>query len=163
MTSQACGMATAEVPNPLLRAHATGGFSLTLGTTHIAAMVYVDYTIRSKVPSVMDLINEPDRSFLLTSSLPHKAPWSHYVPGIRGVLGRGLLIESAAWLQARRKHEMREAALGRNIAMHFPTWRMYRFTKAGVMARGLLQECGVWQEFAEQLAAHQRAQVRGVA
>jgi hypothetical protein len=149
-----------DVPNPLLRQHATGGFSLTLGTTHIAVMVHVDDVIRRRVPSVMDMIAEPDRSYLIMSSLPTKTPWNHYVPGLRGVIGRGLIMETAAWVAYKRKHDAYEAKHNRNFPHQFPTWRMYRFTKAGGMARGLLQESGVWQEFATELAAHQAARMR---
>jgi hypothetical protein len=133
---------------------------LTLGTTHIAAMVYVDYLIRAKVPSVIDMMEEPDRSFLMASSLPPGPPWNHYVPGIKGVMGRGLVEETKAFDTYRREHAVREAMHGRNLPYHFPSWRQYKFTRAGVLARGLLSEAGVWQEFSEQLAAHRASRIR---
>jgi hypothetical protein len=143
-----------DVPNPMLRAHAVGGFSLTLGVTHIAALVVVDATIQRRDGSLNEAMaaHRTGGDPWAESKMPQGTPWNHFVPGIRGVLGRGLLEETAAWRQHKLRHPIPQ---GDPAYYGFPRWRYYRFTAAGKAARALLVESGVWQEWATELARHQ--------
>lgn len=108
--------------NEELREHVSGGFSLHLPKTGIAAMVYV----REEQARGEDI------------SLPYGSPWNHFVGGFRVCQSRGLMIH----------HMKRVAPPGR---MPHPTWEWitpYDFTAAGEFVLGLLWESGIYQDYA---------------
>lgn len=122
--------------NDLLRAHVTRvGFDLTLGKTHIAALVYLDEAIRRQehIPTrVQDLR-------FGGSGLPsgHLArAFSCWATGVHGCIDRGLVI-----------HHYREDKQNTH-----PGWH-YTITAAGNLVIQLLQEAGIYQEYAAALPA----------
>lgn len=106
--------------NERLRQHVTRvGFDLTLGKTHIAALVYLDYCIRHRV-------------YLRTAS---HTPFQWFATGARGLEERGLLVHHYEPREQRPKNA--KDHLGRH----------YTITPAGKLVIGLLKEAGIWQEY----------------
>jgi hypothetical protein len=104
--------------NEALRQHVTRvGFDLTLGKTHIAALVYLDVCIRNRTYMRVD-----------------GRPWSHFAGGVNGCIARGLVEHHYAGRPTRR---------GQIDHMG----RHYTITKAGRLVRDLLKEAGIWQEY----------------
>jgi len=104
--------------NEELRQHVTRvGFNLTLGKTHIAALVYLDYCIRH-------------RTYVRMSG----QPWSWFASGAQGLGVRGLITHcyDPRWPPTRP-------------GSHFG--RHYTITKAGRQVIALLKEAGIWQEY----------------
>jgi len=152
--------AALDVPNPLLRQATTGGFVLSLGRTHIGALVYVDWMIGTRARSIQDELDAyrgGDPTALLRET-PSGHPWSHLVPGLKGVIGRGLIEETPGWQQHKRRYPTERGG----DYFRFPRYRYYRFTRAGRHARSLLWEAGVWQEYAAQLAEYHASEIRRV-
>lgn len=107
--------------NEALRDHVTRiGFNLTLGTTHIAAMVLLDVMLRSE--------DDERKRYTMADQWNRR---SFFVPAIDGVIRRGL-----AWHQQPDKIDIR--------ANFF---RNYGFTKAGIAALELLRESGIYEEY----------------
>lgn len=109
--------------NEDLRAHVTGtAFNLTLGKTHIAALVYLDESIRQ-------------RAYIRT--LGGRNVLSTFIPAIDGLKHRGLVTHQ--WRE--RPKDRTKDHLG----------RYYTITKAGRLVIGLLKEAGIWQEYLDTL------------
>lgn len=116
--------------NDLLRAHVTRvGFDLSLGKTHIAALVYLNETIRQR-----------RHISTVEQSIPYdkRRTFAHFASGMRGCCERGLVV-----------HHFREKKRDLNLRWH------YTITRAGKLVIGLLQEAGLYQEFADALPREQ--------
>lgn len=108
--------------NGALRAHVTRvGFDLTLGKTHIAALVYLNESIRQ-------------RRYIRTGGDQRRFGFSHFATGIHGCEDRGLVI-----------HHWRPEKKNEGLKWH------YTITKAGKLVISLLQEAGIYQEYADAL------------
>lgn len=123
--------------NDLLRSHVTRvGFDLTLGKTHIAALVYLNESIRQKryiATNVRHLRFPADPQ----SQLParsHARAYAHFATGMHGLEDRGLVI-----------HHYRPDKRDTLLKWHFT------ITKAGKLVIELLKEVGLYQEYADAL------------
>lgn len=118
--------------NESLRQHVTSvGFSLTLGKTHIAALVMLDIKLKHNRTGFDSAMN-------YTSSAPprvFKGP-----TGTSGLIERGLVEHI---MDQRRKP-------GENILAMTPR-RIWRITPAGRLVINLLKEAGLYQEYAAML------------
>lgn len=109
-----------DVENELLRAHVTRvGFDLTLGKTHIAALVYLNETIRQRT-----YFPWPGEGTV------YRTAFTHFASCARGLGERGLVI-----------HKYREEKKHQGIYWH------YKITKAGKLVVELLKEAGIYQEY----------------
>lgn len=116
-------------PNDLLRAHVTRvGFDLSMGKTHIAALVYLNECLRQKryIPHNRTTVLDPGR---------YRA-FSHFASGIGGCCERGLVL-----------HHYRADKKGKNDGLK---WH-YTITRAGRLVIDLLKEAGIYQEYADAL------------
>lgn len=114
--------------NQALREHVTRvGFNLTLGKTHIAALV---------------LINEYWARDIEYHA--HGAPWSSWITGVGGLQTRGL-----AWHQF---HDTRGIPADKRP---LPS-EYYGITTAGQYVIGLLAEAGIWQDYLDLIERHKK-------
>lgn len=110
--------------NDLLRAHVTRvGFDLSLGKTHIAALVYLNECIKQ-------------RRYIQSN---HASQWSrrafaNFATGMHGCQDRGLVIHH--WNPKHKNDGLK--------------WH-YTITKAGKIVIALLSEAGIYQEYADAL------------
>ncbi len=107
--------------NEALRAHVTRvGFDLTLGRTHIAALVYLNES------------NERG-TYINTNKVsgPFGRAFSHFISGIRGCEDRGLTF-----------HSYDPAQKDTHTGNH------YTITRAGELVIELLRESGLYAEYA---------------
>ena len=123
--------------NDLFREHVTSvGFSLTLGKTHIAALVELDHRLRLN-------LRDPFVSYgAYVEHRPRHLPraFAHSVTGHNGLIGRGLVEHI---VEARRKPGERYGSMTPR--------RCWRITPAGRMVINLLKEAGLYQEYAAYL------------
>lgn len=110
--------------NDLLRAHVTRvGFDLTLGKTHIAALVVLNESLRQK-------------RYIRTTQTPvgMRRTFAHFASGMEGCITRGLVV-----------HHYNEKHRDDGLRWH------YTITTAGKLVIGLLTEAGLYQEYADAL------------
>lgn len=118
--------------NDLLRSHVTRvGFDLSLGKTHIAALVYLDVMIRARSQGVG----------MHVTDLALRRTFAHFAGGARGCIERGLLLHH---------YDERYSARG-PIRHRDHLGRHYTITKAGKLVLALLREAGIYQEYAAAL------------
>lgn len=120
--------------NDALRNHVTRvGFDLTLGKTHVAALVYIDVMIRA---SRAQAKVKTGRAYIDTRAvvdLNKRRAHSHFATGTSGLIERGLIV-----------HLYQPAFGQRTPAFH----RAFKITPAGRFAIGLLREAGLYDEYA---------------
>lgn len=117
------------VNNPDLRAHVTRvGFDLSLGRTHIAALVWLNECLAQNL-------------YLSTQTSPLRA-FSHFATGARGLRERGLVEHDS--IAAHRP--------GRRASMR----RIWKITKAGRAVITLLREAGIYDEYAAAIPTQTR-------
>ncbi len=120
--------------NDMLRSHVTGtAFHLTLGKTHIAALVHLEEALAA------------DLTIREQSTRPRPAtPFlGNFSSGASGLIARGLVTH--AYVQS-----------GVDISDRaFSTF--WQITPAGRLVLALLREAGVWQEYATNPTAGQVA------
>lgn len=114
--------------NAALREHVTRvGFNLTLGKTHIAALV---------------LISEYWAKDLRYHA--HGSPWSQWITGNQGCRARGL-----TWHQP---HDTRGIPVDQRP---LPS-AYFGVTTAGQYTIGLLAEAGIWQDYLDLIERHKK-------
>jgi hypothetical protein len=115
-----------KTPNELLRGHLTRvGFDLSLGRTHIAALVYLDQSIRQNKQWHL-------AGYKISRSMGRA--FAHFATATSGLIERGLVVHH--WDEKANK-------LGKGgLKPH------YTITKAGQLVIGLLQESGLYEEYA---------------
>jgi hypothetical protein len=127
--------------NEALRAHLTRiQFDLSLGKTHIACLVWVEYVNRTD--SYVDTHKIPNLGMRRTFGLNMAATV--------GLLERGLI-----WHRPTSSEEF-----AKTVKEHgaFKGWaEVYGLTRAGELVRDLLKEAGIWQEYAAMLPAEKSA------
>jgi hypothetical protein len=115
--------------NDMLRSHVTGAaFHLTLGKTHIAALVHLDEVI------TYEELNGPAKRH----ELPRNRHVGNFVTGATGLLVRGLVTHTPPPPRTRMDNK--------------PFGNFWQITPAGRLVLGLLREAGIWQEYATQPA-----------
>jgi hypothetical protein len=120
--------------NDMLRSHVTGAaFHLTLGKTHIAALVHLDEVI------TYEEINGPAKRH----ELPRNPHVGNFVTGATGLLVRGLVTHTPP--PPRTRMDTR------------PFGDFWQITTAGRLVLQLLREAGIWQEYATNPAAADEA------
>ncbi len=120
--------------NELLRQHVTRvGSDLTLGKTHIAALVYLDQSI--KLRTHIDTRH---------SSQWARRSFANFATGMHGCEDRGLVVHH---FRDTRTLPPREKARidAQGMKAH------YTITKAGRLVIDLLKEAGIYQEYADAL------------
>lgn len=120
--------------NEQLRAHVTRvGFDLSLGKTHIAALVYLNECLRQ-------------RRYIDTRKTegPHARAFSWFATGMHGCIDRGLVIHHYRPTTDLPPKE-RQKAERQGFKRH------YTITPAGKLVVSLLQEAGIYEEFADAL------------
>lgn len=119
--------------NDMLRAHVTGtAFVLTLGKTHIAALVHLEEVLAWE---------EANGAASRRDMKLHRHPaLGNFVPAASGLITRGLVTH----------HETDTPGVLRNDKAFVDMWQI---TKAGQLVLELLKECGIWQEYATNPAA----------
>jgi hypothetical protein len=117
--------------NENLREHVTNvGFSLTLGKTHIAALVRIDLQLKENL-STLEHLDKFDAS----PRWPHI--FNYFVQGQSGLIERGLIQHI---IDIRRRP-------GESVSAMRPR-RIWRITPAGRLVINLLKEAGIYQEYA---------------
>jgi hypothetical protein len=125
------------------------GFDLSLGKSHIAALVYIDQVRLAGWDSAR--VNYTDRTYDGFNLV--RRPFQQFVSGSRGIQERGLVIHTEPTERQRKKwRELADAQEQLDGFWHFywepKTWRI---TKAGQLVIKLLQEAGIYQEYASVL------------
>lgn len=109
--------------NEALRSHVTRvGFDLTLGKTHIAALVYLNESIKQR------------RQFDTRPRFGAPRAFGFFASGARGLGERGLVV-----------HHFKPDVRNKGLGPH------YTITKAGKLVVDLLKEAGIYQEYADSL------------
>lgn len=120
--------------NHLLRDHVTGtAFHLTLGKTHIAALVHLEEV----------LAYEEEHGPCKRHELPRNPHLGNFTTGASGLLARGLVTHTPPEPRTRMDNK--------------PFVSFWQITPAGRLVLELLRECGIWQEYATNPAADSRA------
>lgn len=115
--------------NDLLRSHVTGAaFHLTLGKTHIAALVHLEERLASDL-NAWEHIKRP------RSTTPHLG---NFTSGASGLIARGLVTHTYPASNAHWADE--------------PFSTFWQITPAGRLVLELLREAGIWDEYATQPA-----------
>lgn len=120
--------------NRALRDHVTSAnFTLVLGSTHIAALVWVDFMLRRN-RSTSDDLNDGTFSQRVSPGEdgPHQRAFRNHATGIAGLYRRGLVVRL-----------LDRSATNRDSR---PT-DIWEITDAGRLVIGLLKESGLWAEF----------------
>ena len=122
--------------NDLLRSHVTGAaFHLTLGKTHIAALVHLEEKLAADVT-----FNQWLAAHRAGQPEPPKTPHlGNFTSGVAGLVARGLVTH--AYVPPRV-----------DISDRAPS-TIWQITPAGRLVLELLREAGVWQEYATNPAA----------
>lgn len=116
--------------NPGLRDHVTRvGFNLSLGRTHIAALVELDISLQRD-----EYINT------VHSAKAYRFAFRNDIVGRQGLEDRGLIIH----------HSDAHPEPGENF---IPRRRLFTITEAGKAVITLLKEAGIYQEYAAALPA----------
>lgn len=111
--------------NDMLRAHVTGAaFHLTLGKTHIAALVHLE--------EVLD--HEKANGAGTRSALPRNPHLGNFTTGAAGLISRGLITHTMPQPRVRLDNK--------------PFGEFWQITRAGRLALDLLREAGIWNEYA---------------
>jgi hypothetical protein len=119
-----------QAVNELLREHVTRvGFDLSLGHTHIAALVELDLSMKYKRHIRIPRGHRLSRAHSL---------FSHATSGL---IERGLVIHHYNAKEAQRG--MRDTSKDKGLAPH------YTITAAGRMVIGLLKEAGIFDDYAQ--------------
>lgn len=117
--------------NDLLRSHVTGAaFHLTLGKTHIAALVHLEEVLAANVS-----INDQIKAIKAGQPRPPKNPHlGNFTTGAAGLVARGLITHT--YVPPRL-----------DISDWSPS-AIWQITAAGRLVLQLLREAGIWQEYA---------------
>jgi hypothetical protein len=125
--------------NDMLRAHVTGtAFHLTLGKTHIAALVHLEEVLAYEEEHGATSRRERPRD----RSREHAA-LGNFVTGATGLLMRGLVTHTPPPPRTRTDTQ--------------PFVDFWQITTAGRLVLELLREAGIWQEYATNPAGAQVA------
>jgi hypothetical protein len=134
--------------NEALRAHVTSAkFVLTLGATHIAALVWVERQLRNN--------KSTDEKLHDGTLAPHDPPLGHPLrrafrhSGMGGLITRGLVLH----------HLPAEYAQPGVWGGHLKPAEIWTITKAGRAVIDLLVESGVWAEYADAMPAEVEREV----
>lgn len=121
------------MPNDMLRAHVTGAaFHLTLGKTHIAALVHLEEV----------LAHEETHGVTVRRASPRSAHLGNFTTGASGLIARGLVTHA-------NPYPPNTCLVGK------PFDKFWQITTAGRLVLELLREAGIWQEYATNPAAAQ--------
>lgn len=130
--------------NEALREHVTStAFTLTLGKTHVAALVRLDLELAAEV-----MVRPPREG-------EYGRLHRNDVTGRNGLMSRGLVIHVYEDNKDRyvvRKGDRSLYQLGAVDHDRMPIGACWNITRAGRLVVELLQECGLYQEFAGPLA-----------
>lgn len=122
--------------NEALRAHVTGtAFNLTLGKTHIAALVHLEEKLAADRTTNQELA-------AIRAGQPRPPKPVHlgnFTTGAAGLIARGLVVHSYVPPRV-------------DISDWAPS-TIWQITPAGRLVLELLRECGIWQEYAANPAA----------
>lgn len=128
--------------NEYLREHVTRvGFNLSLGKTHIAALVHIDHMLKRN-QSTIEALNNGD--YKMREKLPRV--FNLFVPGQRGLAERGLV-------QHIGDRHQKPGELWSSMRPR----RIWRITPAGRLVINLLKEAGIYQEYVAMLPVQERA------
>lgn len=129
--------------NEALRAHVTSAkFVLTLGATHIAALVGVERrlrdnrTLEEELASGQLLVRNPAQAHPLRRAFRHDAT------GMAGLIARGLVVH----------HHPHDGGHGDGWIRVKPS-EYWQITPAGWAVITLLQQAGIWAEYSDALPA----------
>lgn len=122
--------------NEALRSHVTSAsFQLSLGLTHIAALVAIDHDLRRN-RSIREDLDEhtfAERKPACASG-PHRRAFQHNATGLHGLCRRGLVIHHTPTRSG-------EEWLGTKPE------EIWEVTEAGRLVIALLKEAGLWAEY----------------
>ena len=133
-----------SISNPLLRDHVTSAaFVLSLGKTHVAALVRLDLELAAEVR-----LHPPA---LRIGGVPHARLHSHDGPGRDGLIRRGLVAH--VYEQNKHKYVVKPGddsiyVVGAVDLDRMPIGQCWNITRAGRLVCDLLKECGLYQEYA---------------
>lgn len=145
--------------NEALRDHVTSAaFVLSLGKTHVAALVRLDLELAAEIH-----LHTRQRDF---ADRGHGRLHSHDVSGRNGLIDRGLIIH--VFEQNKHKYIVKPGdksvyRVGAVDHDRMPVGQVWNITRAGRLVCDLLKECGLYQEYAGPLlplieAARERRQ-----
>lgn len=114
------------------------GFDLSLGRTHIAALVYIEELRLVKWRG--DLLSLPNPGRM--SDPPIARAFANFVTGAHGLQSRGLLTHSYTDSD---KPKFEKRTDGTWLIQHSP--KVWKVTPAGRLVIKLLKEAGIWQDY----------------
>lgn len=114
------------------------GFNLSLGRTHIAALVYLEELRKVKFRG--DLVRIPNSKM---SAPPMMRAFANIVTGFHGLESRGLLIHT--YVPDRDKPKFAKQDDGTWQIQH--SSRVWKITPAGRLVIKLLQEAGIYADY----------------
>jgi hypothetical protein len=124
--------------NRALRNHVTSAsFTLVLGSTHIAALVWTDHMLRRNRSFEQDRAEGTYGERQPPGQALHPRAFANHATGITGLYRRGLITR----LAEPHGGEPYEVWGNRTPA------EMWEITEAGRLVVGLLKESGLWAEF----------------
>jgi hypothetical protein len=132
-----------SIANPLLRDHVTSAaFVLSLGKTHVAALVRLDLQLAAEVKL---------NSAMIPRGSEHA--WLHRndVTGMNGLMARGLVAH--VYEQNKHKYVVKPGddswyKVGAVDMDRMPVGQCWNITRAGRLVADLLKEAGLYQEYA---------------
>jgi hypothetical protein len=128
--------------NPLLRDHVTSAaFVLSLGKTHVAALVRLD----------LELVAEVRINAFDLGPGEHRRLHRHDVTGMNGLIARGLVVH--VYELNKHKYVVKPGDDSIYIAGavdldRMPLGQCWNITRAGQLVCGLLKEAGLYAEYA---------------
>lgn len=130
------------ISNPLLREHVTSAaFVLSLGKTHVAALVRLDLELAAEVR-----IN----AFRLDAG-EHRRLHRNDITGVTGLISRGLVVH--VYEQNKHKYVVKPGdksifRVGAVDSDRMPVGQCWNITRAGRLVCDLLREAGIYSEYA---------------
>ena len=127
-------------PNPLLREHVTSAaFMLSLGKTHVAALVRLDLELAAEVHI------QPPREG------QYGRLHRNDITGLNGLIARGLIVH--LYEQNKHKYTVKKGdsslySVGAVDHDRMPVGQIWNITRAGRLVADLLKETGLYQEYA---------------
>lgn len=119
--------------NDALRTYVTSAsFTLTLGATHIAALVQIDHFLRRNKTINEEIADGTiGEHYPAAERGPHRRAFRHNATGMGGLCRRGLVIHRVP---------------SKNVLDSRPD-EAWEITEAGALVIGLLKEAGLWAEY----------------
>lgn len=133
--------------NEMFRDHVTSaGFVLTLGRTHLAALIRLDLELAANVRTTM----AGPKGSIIKGDPSMERLHRHDVTGYAGLISRGLIRHVYEENKHRYRDKRASERQGRDVIDHqrMPVGEQWEITRAGRLVVDLLRECGLYADYA---------------